>query len=86
MLPTIYFFFEWGRGGEEERGALWHALMYYFFSVKQNVKDIFTDGHSKKKAIFGNRLKKLNFYKTFENIIENVLDFHGYGTPKIEIQ
>ena len=34
-----------------------------------------------------NRLKKLNFEfdKTFEDI-ENELDFHGYGTAKIEIQ
>ena len=37
--------------------------------------------NNKKKVIFWNRLKKLNF----ENI-ENELDFHGYGTAKIEIQ
>ena len=45
--------------------------MYYFFSVKQNVKDIFID-------IF--------FDKTFEDIRENELDFHDYGTAKIEFQ
>ena len=36
--------------------------------------------------IFRNRLKKLNFCKTFEDIIENELDFHDYGTAKIKIQ
>ena len=39
-----------------------------------------------KNVIFRNRLKKLNFDKTFEWIIENELDFHDYGTAKIEIQ
>ena len=29
----------------------------------------------KKKVIFWNRLKKLNFDKTFEDIIKNELDF-----------
>ena len=62
-----------------------HYDMHYLFSIKQNVKDIFADGHSKKKVIFQNWSKKLKFYKTFEDIIENELDFHGYGTPKIEI-
>ena len=46
------------RGGQ--RVALWHN---YFFSVKQNVKDIFIDGHRRKekkeKVIFRNRLKKV---------------------------
>ena len=28
----------------------------------------------------------MNFYKTFEDLIENELEFHGYGTRKIEIQ
>ena len=43
---------------------------------------------NKKKVIFRNRLKKkkLNFDKTFEEIIENELDFHDYDTAKIEIQ
>ena len=31
-------------------------------------------------------MKKLNFDKTFEDIIENELDFHDYGTVKIEVQ
>ena len=64
--------------------ALWHVL---FFLVKQNVKDIFINGHrtkkQQKKVTFRNRLKKLNFDKTFEDIIENELDFHGYGTAKL---
>ena len=38
--------------------------------------------NSKKKVIFQNRLKKLNF----KDIIENELDFHGYKNAKIEIQ
>ena len=36
--------------------------------------------------IFRNRLKKLNFDKTFEDVIESELDFHGYDTAKIKIQ
>ena len=32
--------------------------------------------NNKKELIFRNRLKKLNFDKTFEDIIENELDFH----------
>ena len=31
-------------------------------------------------------IEKLNFDKTFEDLIENELEFHGYGTGKIEIQ
>ena len=30
-------------------------------------------------------MKKLNFDKTFEDNIENELNFHSYGTAKIEI-
>ena len=41
--------------------------------------------NNKNKLIFQNRLKKLNFDRTFEDIIEKELDFHGYGTAKIEI-
>ena len=50
---------------------------------------VIEERNNKKKVIFRNRLKKLNFEKfdkTFENIIENELDFHGYGTAKTEIQ
>ena len=36
--------------------------------------------------IFRNQLKNLNFDKTSKDNIENKLDFHGYGTAKIEIQ
>ena len=36
--------------------------------------------------MFWNQLKKLNFDKTFEKLIENELHFYGYGTGKIEIQ
>ena len=36
---------------------------------------VIEEGDKKKKAIFWNRLKKLNFDKTFEDIIENELDF-----------
>ena len=38
------------------------------------------------KVIFWNRLEKLNFDKTFEDLIENELEFHRHGTVKIEIQ
>ena len=69
-----------GSGGGSGRE---HYDIYYFFSVKPNVKDIFID---KKKLIFRNRLKKLNVDKTFEDTIENELDFHDYGTVKIEVQ
>ena len=31
-------------------------------------------------------MKKLNFDEIFESIIENELDFHDYGTTKIEIK
>ena len=41
---------------------------------------------NKKKVIFRNRLKKVNFDKSFEDIIENELDFHDYGKAKYEIQ
>ena len=36
--------------------------------------------------IFRNRLKKLNFDKTFEDIIKNELGFHDYDCVKSEIQ
>ena len=54
-----------------------------FFSVKQNVKDIFFDGHRRKE-----QQKEIDISKSinFEDIIENELDFHGYGTANIEIQ
>ena len=42
--------------------------------------------NNEKKVTFQNRLKKLNFNKTFEVIKENEFGFHGYGTAKIEIQ
>ena len=41
---------------------------------------------NKKKVIFRNQLKKLNFDETFEGNIKNELDFHGYDTVEIEIQ
>ena len=58
--------------------------MYYYFSVKQNVEDIFImvvieERNNKKKVISWNRLKNLT-----EDIIENELDFNGYGTAKID--
>ena len=89
FLAKFFFPFERGRGGKEE-----HYDMCYFFSVKQNVKDILIDGHRRKEEqkesdIYRNRLKKLNFENlgiTSQVIIENELDFHGYGTAKIEIQ
>ena len=43
--------------------------------------------NNKKKVIFRNQLKNLNFDdRTFEDIIENELDFRGYGTAEIEVQ
>ena len=57
--------------------------MYYFFLVKNKVKE---KRSNKKKETFQDRLKKLNFDKNFEDIIGNEIDFHGYGTAKIEIQ
>ena len=50
--------------------------MYYFFSVKQNVKDIFIEGHRRKK-----QQKERDISKSIEKV-----KFHGYGTAKIEIQ
>ena len=47
---------------------------------------VIEERNNKKKVIFRNQLKKLNFDKTFENIKENELDFHGHGTARIEIQ
>ena len=45
---------------------------------------IIEERNNEKKVIFHDLLKKLNFGKTFEDIIENELDFHGYGNVKIE--
>ena len=36
--------------------------------------------------IFQKRLAKLNFDKTFEDMIDSELDIHGYGTAKFDIQ
>ena len=47
---------------------------------------VIEERNNKNKLIFQNRLKKLNFDRTFEDIIEKELNFHGYGTAKIEIQ
>ena len=44
------------------------------------------DSNNKKKIIFQNRLKKLDFDKTFEDIMQNEVDLHDFGTAKIEIQ
>ena len=66
--------------GEE---VSWPVLL---FSVKQNVKYIRRKEQQKESDISKSIEKKLNFDKTFENIIENELDFHGYSTAKIEIQ
>ena len=46
---------------------------------------VIKERNNKKKVIFRNPLEKLNFDKTFEDIKENELDLHGYGTTKIEI-
>ena len=40
----------------------------------------------KRKLYFEIDWKKLNFDKTFDDIIKNELYFHDYGTAKIEIQ
>ena len=48
------------------------------------MKAIEQRNNNNKKAIFRNG--KLNFDKTFEDIIENELDFHGYGAAEIEVQ
>ena len=66
--------------GEE---VSWPVLL---FSVKQDVKYIRRKEQQKESDISKSIEKKLNFDKTFENIIENELDFHGYSTAKIEIQ
>ena len=66
--------------GEE---VSWPVLL---FSVKQNVNYIRRKEQQKESDISKSIEKKLNFDKTFENIIENELDFHGYSTAKIEIQ
>ena len=46
---------------------------------------VIEEKNNKKKLIFRNPLKKLNFDKTFEDITENELNFHGYDTVKIKI-
>ena len=46
---------------------------------------VIEERNNKKKVIFRNPLKKLDFDKTLEDIKENELDLHGYGTAKIEI-
>ena len=66
--------------GEE---VSWPVLL---FSVKQNVKYIRRKEQQKESDISKSIEKKLNFDKTFENIIENEFDSHGYSTAKIEIQ
>ena len=65
--------------------------MYYFFPEEQNVSKKFSlmvieERNNEKKVIFRNQLKKLNFDKTFQDNVANELDFHSYGTAKIEIQ
>ena len=44
---------------------------------------VIEERNNKSKVIFQNRLKKLNFDKTFEEIIKDELYFHGYDTAKI---
>ena len=44
---------------------------------------VIEERNKKKRYLFRNRLKKLNFDKTFKYIIENELDFHGYDTVEI---
>ena len=53
--------------------SLYQGAVIYFFCITSQERNI-------SKSI------ELNFDKTFECIIENELDFHGYGTAKIEIQ
>ena len=64
------------------------ATIYYFFSVKQNVKDIFIDSHrTKGQQKASNILISIKLFdKNFEDIIENEVNFHDYGTAEIEIQ
>ena len=66
-----------------ERGGGWgreHYDMYDFFSVKQNFKDISLTVIEERN---NRKIKTSNFNKTFEYIIENELDFHGYSTVKM---
>ena len=72
-------------GGEE------HYDMYYFFSLKQNVKDILINGHRRKEqqkeSDISKSIEKVKpSIKPLRDIIETELDFHGYGTAKIESQ
>ena len=57
--------------------------MYYFFFSKTECQRYF-HGWSQKKGT----TKESDISKSinFEDIIENELDFHGYGTANIEIQ
>ena len=41
--------------------------------------------NNKKKVIFRNLLQKLNFDKTFEDIIKSDIDCHGYGSAIVGI-
>ena len=47
---------------------------------------IIQDSNNKKKIIFQNRLKKLDFDKAFEDTMQNEVDVHDFDTAKIEIQ
>ena len=51
----------------------WNKMSKIFLST------VIEERINKKKVIFRNRLKKLNFEKTFEDNIESELGFHGYG-------
>ena len=57
--------------------------MHYFFSVKQNVKYIFIDGHRRKEhqkeSDISKSIEKVKL-KTFKKLIENEFDFYGYDT------
>ena len=54
-------------------------LKIFLLTVKEEKND-------KNKGKFRNQLEKANIDKTFENIIENELDFNGYGTAQVDIQ
>ena len=41
--------------------------------------------NNKKKVIFWTLLQKLNFDKTFEDIIKSDIDCHGYGSAIVGI-
>ena len=78
FFSFLFFFFRGGKGG-----GGWgreHYDMYDFFSVKQNFKDISLTVIEERNS---KKIKTSNFNKTFEDIIENELDFHGYSTGKM---